>query len=346
MSEVISEIDADKAKKMGLKSKGFGNWVDPKSGERYTTKGGKLHKVETPPSKGDREEPEAGAQAKDDVGGPAHPDAPEKKPSKPKIAKPMDNPYDVDKPKDDDKGAQSGHPAMDEVNWDQEIDPYDMWGVYEDLKDELTGERKERVVDYMHEYEGLISNGEYEEGAKYQKLIKKNLDMQFAPEEKPKPKKQSGGEASYEPISNMDSYYAKTAVEKNVGKKEFKAMSYGERQKAYADEFEKQGFEKRDGKWVKKTGKGSKSLRYGESIKEGKLNEAKETIFDVAARVMKDKQNQNYKSKVGMVKVDMQSANLLTKVWKKVNPKMKKILSDLGEKNPAQLVQTLWAVVK
>ena len=94
--------DAMKAKKMGLKSKGFGNWVDPKTGEHFTTKGGKLHKVETPPSKGDREEPEAGAQAKDDVGGPAHPDAPEKKPSKPKIAKPMDNPYDVDKPKDDD----------------------------------------------------------------------------------------------------------------------------------------------------------------------------------------------------------------------------------------------------
>ena len=123
-------------------------------------------------------------------------------------------------------------------------------------------------------------------------------------------------------------------------------MSYGEREQAYADEFEKQGFEKRDGKWVKKTGAGSKSLRYGESIKEAKLNEAKESIFDVAARVMKDKQNQNYKSKKGMVKVDMQTANLLTKVWKKVNPKMKKILSDLGYNNPAGLMKTLWAVVK
>ena len=84
----------------------------------------------------------------------------------------------------------------------------------------------------------------------------------------------------------------------------------------------------------------------GRKIKEGKLKEAKETIFDVAARVMKDKQNQNYKAKGGMVKVDMQSANLLVKVWKKVNPKMKKILSDLGEKNPAGLMKTLWAVVK
>jgi len=81
-------------------------------------------------------------------------------------------------------------------------------------------------------------------------------------------------------------------------------------------------------------------------IKEGKLNEAKETIFDVAERVMKDKQAYKYKSGKGQVMVDMQSANLLTKVWKKINPKMKKILSDLGYKNPAQLMNTLWAVAK
>ena len=79
---------------------------------------------------------------------------------------------------------------------------------------------------------------------------------------------------------------------------------------------------------------------------EGKLNEAKETIFDVAFRVMKNKSMENYKSQKGMVKVDMQSANLLTKVFKKVNPKIKKILSDLGYKNPAGLMNTLWAVVK
>ena len=79
---------------------------------------------------------------------------------------------------------------------------------------------------------------------------------------------------------------------------------------------------------------------------EGKLNEAKETIFDVAARVMKDKQAYGYKTKKGLVTVDVQTANLLTKVFKKVNPKMKKILSDLGYKSPTQLMNTLWAVVK
>ena len=76
------------------------------------------------------------------------------------------------------------------------------------------------------------------------------------------------------------------------------------------------------------------------------LNEAKETIFDVAARVLKNKSMENYKAKKGMVKLDMQTANLLVKVFKKVNPKMKKILSKLGYDNPAQLVQTLWTVAK
>ena len=85
---------------------------------------------------------------------------------------------------------------------------------------------------------------------------------------------------------------------------------------------------------------------YRSMVWEGKLKEAKETIFDVAARVMKDKQAYGYKTKKGLVKVDMQTANLLTQVFKKVNPKMKKILSDLGYKSPTQLMNTLWAVVK
>ena len=84
----------------------------------------------------------------------------------------------------------------------------------------------------------------------------------------------------------------------------------------------------------------------GAELEMDDVNEAKDTIFDVAKKVMKDKSMQNYKSKKGMVKLDMQTANLLTQVFKKINPKMKKILSDLGEKNPAQLVKTLQAVVK
>ena len=82
--------------------------------------------------------------------------------------------------------------------------------------------------------------------------------------------------------------------------------------------------------------------RIGTFAKRGK----NETIFDVATRVVKNRSAEKYKSGRGQVMVDMQSANLLVKVFKKVNPKMKKILSDLGYKNPAQLMQTLWTVVK
>ena len=92
----------------------------------------------------------------------------------------------------------------------------------------------------------------------------------------------------------------------------------------------------------------SKTNTVLENIKEefGYVNEAKETIFDVAAKVMKDKQMYVYKSSRGKVMVDMQTANLLTQVFKKVNPKMKKYLSALGDQDPAQMVQTLRAVVK
>ncbi len=58
-------------------------------------------------------------------------------------------------------------------------------------------------------------------------------------------------------------------------------------------------------------------------MKEGKLNEAKETIFDVATRVVKNHQAEKWKGQM----MDATSANLLVKVFKKVNPKMKQILT-------------------
>ena len=78
------------------------------------------------------------------------------------------------------------------------------------------------------------------------------------------------------------------------------------------------------------------------NVKEGKLTEGKETIFDVAARVVKNHQAEKWKGSL----MDATSANLLVKVYKKVNPKMKQILSKLGDKDPGQLMATLWAVVK
>ena len=59
-------------------------------------------------------------------------------------------------------------------------------------------------------------------------------------------------------------------------------------------------------------------IKLKDLLSERNLTEGKETIFDVAAKVMKDSQMYTYKSKKGMVKVDMQTANLLTKVFKKI----------------------------
>ena len=81
-------------------------------------------------------------------------------------------------------------------------------------------------------------------------------------------------------------------------------------------------------------------------IKKKKIKEGKETIFDVAAKVMKDKSMYNYKSKKGKVKIDLQSANLLTQVFKKSKPQVIKFLTDLGHKDPNQLMRTLWSIVK
>ena len=116
--------------------------------------------------------------------------------------------------------------------------------------------------------------------------------------------------------------------------------------KGYKKPFRVAALDKRDAKRVAHEMMRNNTVKITRIVKEEKLTEAKDTIFDVATKVMKDKQHQNYKSKKGMVKVDMQTANLLTQVFKKVNPKMKKILSKMGEENPARLVQTLQAVVK
>ena len=87
------------------------------------------------------------------------------------------------------------------------------------------------------------------------------------------------------------------------------------------------------------------SKNWKPSMEEGKLTEAKkETIFDVAEQVLRNNQAYPYKSKRGKVLVDIQSANLLVKVWKKINTKMKKILTKMGEDDPKQLMNTLWAV--
>ena len=73
-----------------------------------------------------------------------------------------------------------------------------------------------------------------------------------------------------------------------------------------------------------------------------KLKEAKETIFDVAAKVMKDKQH----AKVGGQTVDMQSANLLMKLYNAVKDKDKEKMNKMSEKKLIVVLGKLWSRVK
>ena len=97
--------DAKKAKKMGLESKGFGNWVDPKSGQHYSSKGGKFHKVEDPKGNKKKEKPSLGTsiankvQKNVDKFNKAKKDTPK---SAQISAKGIENPFD----KDDDSSSK------------------------------------------------------------------------------------------------------------------------------------------------------------------------------------------------------------------------------------------------
>jgi len=80
-------------------------------------------------------------------------------------------------------------------------------------------------------------------------------------------------------------------------------------------------------------------------FKDDELEEAKkETIFDVARRIVKDHSYDKYNG----VKIDVQTANLITKVEKKMNSDHKKRFLDISKntKNLRRFLPLLWGLVK
>ena len=66
------------------------------------------------------------------------------------------------------------------------------------------------------------------------------------------PKEEPKSEPKQVPLDKNDGYYIKTAVEKKMGPAAFKALSYGDRQKAYNAEMDDRGWEKNsDGDYTK-----------------------------------------------------------------------------------------------
>ena len=88
---------------------------------------------------------------------------------------------------------------------------------------------------------------------------------------KEEPKAEPKSEPKRVPLDKNDSYYIKTAVEKRMGPAAFRALSYGDMQKAYNDEMKSRGWEKGDdGEWTKPANESSKR-----KIKESKGNSMK-----------------------------------------------------------------------
>ena len=115
------------------------------------------------------------------------------------------------------------------------------------------GQDWDKIIDFNNKLEddlGVIKGGEIRKEI-YDLVTLKN-DKNLASDEEPGEKSQSG--ARYEPATGSDSNYVRTAVKKRIGDDAFRNLSYGEQEQEYEDEFKRQGFVKKDGKWVKKVG--------------------------------------------------------------------------------------------
>ena len=104
--------------------------------------------------------------------------------------------------------------------------------------------------------------------------------------EKPKsePKKD---EPKRVPLDQYDGYYIKSAVEKRMGRDAFKKLSYGELQKAYDDEKEKQGWEEdENGNWTKPANESVKktSTKLKDLLPESIINEGTRSQVGVIGR--------------------------------------------------------------
>ena len=77
---------------------------------------------------------------------------------------------------------------------------------------------------------------------------------------------------------------------------------------------------------------------------EGKLNEAKETIFDVAKRIVKDHSYETYNG----VKIDVQTANLITKIEPKLNSRNRQMFLDISndKKHFKGFLPMIWKLAK
>ena len=264
-SKIKKQIEAEAKKMMEIKIEGTMKLTDllnedvyvknKKTGNTYQVKNANPAKHE-PPSKGDI------AKAKSDAE-----DEPNRQSSKEEPKK--------DEPKND------GPKIELSKDFDEIYSARDLENDVEGLKGKIPDEDYEKIEDARLDFEQLEQMADEAKDVGYEdaeeaeedgldwrtqsELDKISDDLKDmirqangTPKEEPK-KDEPKSEPKRVPLDKNDSYYIKTAVEKKMGPAAFKALSYGDMQKAYNDEMKSRGWEKgNDGEWTKPANESSK----------------------------------------------------------------------------------------
>ena len=147
--------------------------IDKGKGKPKVTKKAKISADpfgDKPPFKG-------GKPSKDDdefdVGGPAYPKVP-KGVKTSADAKGVMKARDLAKQAMDTDGKYK-HPAMNDVDWGDEIDPDDMAGLYDDMKKDMTDREKRDIENFVDKYQAAHDEEDYDQAEFIQKRLEKRL---------------------------------------------------------------------------------------------------------------------------------------------------------------------------
>ena len=211
-----------------------------KTGNTYAVKNADPSKHE-PPSEKEIQKAKSDTKDEPNRGTSDAEDEPKKEAPKVKLSKDFDKKYYADDIKDDVE------------NLEGKISDEDYKKIQSDLEDlkyaQIDAEEAENYDSPEEAEEDGLDVRPQEELDKMTDELK-DFIKQFGETESPKREPKS--EPKRVPLDKNDSYYIKTAVEKKMGPAAFKALSYGDMQKAYGDEMESRGWEKGDdGEWTK-----------------------------------------------------------------------------------------------
>jgi len=208
-----------------------------KTGNTYAVKNADPSKHE-PPSEKEIQKAKSDAKDEPNRGTSDSKDEPKKEAPKVKLSKDFDKLYYADDMKDDVE------------NLEGKISDEDYKKITDNLQDLKYAQEEAEYAQHMDDDEledaGMDVKSQDELDAMADELKDMVRQSNGTPKEEPK------SEPKQVPLDKNDGYYIKTAVEKKMGPAAFKALSYGDQQKAYNAEMDARGWKKGDdGEWTK-----------------------------------------------------------------------------------------------